>query len=626
MESSIAKLNSPIGHFVTLAFPECIPTRLEIVTLIVETGALLDDIIEDDPNPTAKEDLGNAIIRVNLAARGSPRKAAIQKWMAKTSLEVVSLYGKEGRILLERCQSSLRDTWATEVEIKATKFEDYMSQRIRNFSMPALWATTAFSIGVLLSPGEFRLIQPATDIATRIIIQTNDYFSWDVERSREEDRTFNGISCLMREHHLTEEHAKARLKSYIMQDEQVYVSMLESIYKTHPDLPIHVRKYISACAFVVSGNHHWSSVCPRYNALQTVEKEELRGQNAEIGAKSMKLELEGVGIDNPSTAGLASNKSDSLTEVDEAILDSSALLAPPRYIQSLRSKNIRSKLVDAFNIWFQLPEDRVDTIKGIINDLHNATLILDDIQDESILRRGSSAAHCIFGPAQCINSATYMVVQASARIHEHYTESPQSMGIFLEGLRNLSVGQSWDLNWKFNSYCPSIDEYMAMIDGKTGAMFKLLVNLMKSLVPSQIWPVSDFDKLTQLLGRWYQVRDDYQNLKDPEYTEQKGFCEDLDEGKLSYPVVLTCNSDPTARTIILGIFRRKDTGTPLPRSVKMQILGLIQKAGALAKTWQLVQQLAKEVEDTLSALETTLGEQNPSLRLIAKLLSDIPPP
>ncbi|OBT63401.1 hypothetical protein VE03_07123 [Pseudogymnoascus sp. 23342-1-I1] len=628
IEPSIAKLNSPIGHFVTLGFPECIPTRLEIVTLIVETGTLLDDVMEDDSNAAAKQDVGNALMGVKLPARMSPRKAAIQKWMAKTFLGVVNIYGKEGQVFLERCQSSLRDTWATEtdVEIKATKFEDYLSQRIRNFSMPALWATTAFSIGVLLNPAEYKLIQPLTDIATRIIIQTNDYFSWDVERSREEGQTFNGIFCLMKEHHITEEHAKARLKSYIMQDEQAYVSMLDGFYKTHPNLPIHVRKYISACAFVVSGNHHWSSASPRYNASQTHEKKELCDQNAEIETKSSELGLEGVGTDNPSTAAPASNKSHPLTEIDEAILDSSALLAPPRYIQSLPSKNIRSKLVDAFNIWFQLPEDLVDTIKGIINDLHNATLMLDDIQDESILRRGSSAAHCIFGPAQCINSATYMVVQAAGRINAHHTESPQLMDIFLEGLRNLSVGQSWDINWKFNSYCPSIAEYMAMIDGKTGAMFRLLVNLMKSLSSSQTWPVADFDRLIQLLGRWYQVRDDYQNLKDPEYAEQKGFCEDLDEGKLSYPVVLTCNSDPAARTIILGIFRRKDNGTPLPRSVKMQILDLIQKSGALGKTWQLVQQLEKEVEDTLSALETVLGEQNPSLRLITKLLSDIPPP
>ncbi|KFZ21954.1 hypothetical protein V502_02902 [Pseudogymnoascus sp. VKM F-4520 (FW-2644)] len=626
IESSIAGLDSPIGHFATLVYPECIPERLEMVTFIMETGTLFDDILEDDSYAAVKEDVGNALMGVKFTAGESPGKAAIQKWMAKNFLGIVNLYGKEGRALLRSCQSSWLGELETDAGIRASSFEDYLSRRIQNFSMPALLATAAFSIGVLPTPEEYELIQPLTDITTRIVIQTNDYFGWEVDCIREKDRIFNGIPYLMREYRLSEEQAKSRLKSYIMQDEQMYVSMLDSFYKTHPNLPIHLQKYVAACALFVGGNHQWSAVCPRYNPPKAPEKEQLQDENAMIEAKSVKPGVKDVEIDNRCTTDPVSNQTHPLKVIDEANLDSSALLAPPRYIQSLRSKNIRSKLVDAFNIWFQLPEDRVNIIKGVINDLHNATLILDDIQDESLLRRGSSAAHCIFGPAQCINSATYMVVQATTRIYEHCNMSPQSMGIFLDGLTNLSIGQSWDLNWKFNSYCPSIAEYMAMIDGKTGAMFKMLVHLMKSLSSSQKWPVADFNRLTQLLGRWYQVRDDYQNLKDPEYTEKKGFCEDLDEGKLSYPVVLACNSDPTARSIILGIFRRNGNGIPLRQSVKLQILELIQKTGALDKTWQLVQKLEKEVEDTLLALETVLGEPNPSLRLITKLLSDIPPP
>jgi geranylgeranyl pyrophosphate synthase len=323
---------------------------------------------------------------------------------------------------------------------------------------------------------------------------------------------------------------------------------------------------------------------------------------------------DGVQVDGQFTAGLA----------DGAGLDNSAILASPRYIQSLPSKNIRSRLVDAFNIWFQLPADRVNIIKGIINDLHDASLILDDIHDGSILRRGSPTAHCVFGPAQCINSATYMVVQAVTRIN--HAKYPQVLDACLDGLTNLSVGQSWDLNWKFNLHCPSTAEYMNMIDGKTGAMFKMLARMMKSMSPSQNWPVADLDKLTELFGRWYQVRDDYQNLHDPVYAEQKGFCEDLDEGKLSYPVVLCCISDPGARVIILDVFRRNRNGTVLALDVKMQILDLIRKSGALDETWQVIQQLRKEVEDTISILETDIGEPNPSLRLIMKFLGDIRPP
>lgn len=460
-------------------------------------------------------------------------------------------------------------------------------------------------------------------MANRIVVQTNDYFSWGVERNQGNNQTFNAVFCLMAENHISEEQAEAQLKSYIIHDEMIYQSMLERFDKTNPGLPIHLRMYIAAGPLLVGGNHQWSATCPRYNSLEALDRKQVPAA-VEIKAVVMSSALKDPEIDQcTQSSGAGKFSKMQATGTD---LDNSALLAAPHYIQSLPSKNIRSKLVNAFNIWFELPEDRVSIIKGVIDDLHNATLILDDIQDESILRRGRAAAHCVFGSAQCINSATYMVVQATARIHEHHDKTPQAMGAFLDGLSSLSIGQSWDLNWKFNSYCPTSTEYMAMIDGKTGAMFKMLVRLMQCMSSLQIGHMASFDRFTQLLGRWYQVRDDFQNLQDLEYTEQKGFCEDFDEGKLSYPVVLCCNSDSAAGEIILGIFRRNGNGAPLARSVKMQILDLLRRSGALKETWQMVQQLEKEVEDALSTLETVLGEPNPSLRLITTLLGNIPPP
>jgi geranylgeranyl pyrophosphate synthase len=488
-----------------------------------------------------------------------------------------------------------------------------------------LWAILAFSLGVLLTPEECKLVQPLTDLANRIFVQTNDYFSWEIEKKFEKDRIFNTVLCLMTENHIPEEQAKALLKSYIIHDEMMYQAMLDRFDQANPRISIHLQKYIAAGTLFVAGNHHWSAICPRYNLPEALDKKQVLAATVKMEEMVVHSEVKDPAIDY-CTLNAGTDKYSIAQARNETVLDNTALLAAPRYIQSLPSKNIRSKLLDAFNIWFELPKDRASIIKGVVDDLHNATLILDDIQDESILRRGHSAAHCVFGSAQCINSATYMVVQASAKIHELYTKTPQAMGVFIDGLSSLSIGQSWDLNWKFNSYCPSINEYMAMIDGKTGAMFKMLVRLMQCMSSLPTGPTTDFDRFTQLLGRWYQVRDDFQNLQDPEYTEQKGFCEDLDEGKLSYPVVMCCNSDPVARAIILGIFKQNENGTPLARSVKMQILDLLRKSGALKETWQILQQLEKEVEDALSTLETVLGKPNPSLRLITKLLSDIPPP
>ena len=48
-------------------------------------------------------------------------------------------------------------------------------------------------------------------------------------------------------------------------------------------------------------------------------------------------------------------------------------------------------------IHFKVPEDKTVAIAEIVQMLHNASLLLDDIEDSSILRRGLPVAHLIYG-------------------------------------------------------------------------------------------------------------------------------------------------------------------------------------------------------------------------------------
>lgn len=88
---------------------------------------------------------------------------------------------------------------------------------------------------------------------------------------------------------------------------------------------------------------------------------------------------------------------------------------------------------------------------------------LDDLQDGSQLRRGSPATHVVFGEAQTINSATFQYVEAIAELRR--LVNPVCLDIFIEEMRSLFVGQAFDLHWTDEVHCPSVMEYLQMVDG-----------------------------------------------------------------------------------------------------------------------------------------------------------------
>ena len=301
----------------------------------------------------------------------------------------------------------------------------------------------------------------------------------------------------------------------------------------------------------------------------------------------------------------------------------SALLAPCDYIKSLPSKGVRSRLIDALNEWLQVSPPKLVTIKSVVEMLHNSSLILDDIEDNSLLRRGKTATHKVFGSAQSINSATYFYVTAVQAIN--LLKDQAMMNILLKELESLFVGQSWDLYWKFHLKCPTEREYFAMVDCKTGAMFRLLVKLMQAR--NVHVSALDFDPLTRSMGRFFQVRDDYMNLQGTDYSKQKGFCEDLDEGKPSYLIVHYLEANPNSQDLILGLFRQRQmvcTSIPMAMESKLQILECLEKAGTLDATWELLRQFEVEAEEEIRVLESQTANANPMLRLVLKSLS-VPP-
>lgn len=253
------------------------------------------------------------------------------------------------------------------------------------------------------------------------------------------------------------------------------------------------------------------------------------------------------------------------------------LRAPFAYIENIpgNNQNMRYRFLVAFNdTFFSIGDQPVlAEIGEVIAIFHNASLLIDDIEDASTLRRGQQCAHLKFGVPLTINCGNLMYFVALQRA---ITSLPQlyvathgatenfdtahvqglTNKILVDEMLNLHHGQGLDICWRDNlreilasNALPSIEDYLHMVMNKTGGLFRLLVKLLGLFsdqsaegLSSQhsTFATADLIPLANLLGIIYQIRDDYLNLSDPRYSEMKGLAgEDLVEGKLSLPVLYT---------------------------------------------------------------------------------------
>ncbi|KAG6049578.1 hypothetical protein E4U17_005835 [Claviceps sp. LM77 group G4] len=232
--------------------------------------------------------------------------------------------------------------------------------------------------------------------------------------------------------------------------------------------------------------------------------------------------------------------------------------APFDYVAGHPGKDFRSQLISSFNAFLQVPSDRLHIITGAVGMLHESSLLVDDVQDSSELRRGFPVAHHIFGVPQTINSANYIYFVALQEIQK--LQNPRSVSVFADELVNLHRGQGMDLFWRDTLNCPTEDDYLEMVGNKTGGLFRLGIKLMQAESATGI----DCVPLVNLMGLIFQIRDDLMNLSSPEYSDNKGLCEDLTEGKFSFPVIHSIRTNPNNMQLI-NILKQKTSDVQVKR-------------------------------------------------------------
>jgi geranylgeranyl diphosphate synthase type 3 len=219
------------------------------------------------------------------------------------------------------------------------------------------------------------------------------------------------------------------------------------------------------------------------------------------------------------------------------------------------------------------------------------------------VRRGHPTAHRIFGKAEAINCSSYVLTLAIKHGRELGSEQ---VPIVIDELLNMHRGQGLDIMWRECRTCPTQHQYVQMVRDKTGGLFRLAVRLLMSF-DTKAKPVLP---LVEMMGVYFQVRDDLINVAWPKYMDEKSYCEDLTEGKFSFPIIhYMHHAQDSARLLYLlgeGI---------VDIDVKKVVMKWVRETGSLKYTFCYLTDLKTAIDAEIEKL----GGNQHLVKLLDKL-------
>jgi len=229
--------------------------------------------------------------------------------------------------------------------------------------------------------------------------------------------------------------------------------------------------------------------------------------------------------------------------------------------------------------------------------LHNFSLIHDDIQDKSELRRGRPTLWAMHGAAQAINAGDAMFSLAHLSLAgleqttsaQTYTESAR---LLAQTSLRLTQGQYLDLAYESMENL-KIDDYWPMVWAKTGVLIRTCVQFGTLLAGISGKQAKAFSNFAEKLGLAYQVHDDLLGIWGDPAEMGKSAHSDLLSGKKSLPILYALQKN--------GAFARRWVNGGVPEAELAELAKLLEAEGAREYTQQEAARLTSEALKALAA-------------------------
>jgi geranylgeranyl diphosphate synthase type I len=244
-----------------------------------------------------------------------------------------------------------------------------------------------------------------------------------------------------------------------------------------------------------------------------------------------------------------------------------------------------------------------------IEMFHNFSLIHDDIEDSSVMRRGKPCMHIKYGLPLALNAGDglfMMVWREALSIPGGRKEEAQRL--LLSAFTKVLEGQAIELGWYLkNDWDVTERRYYEMVGGKTGALIAVSCEVGALLGGADRKTCRALSRFGMGIGIGFQIIDDALNLVGNEKKYKKEIGGDIREGKRTLMVIWALGSLPKKESVELEriLKKGKKSGRDVSRAIR-----LILKSGAVQKAMARAEKIVDGAMSELSVLEESRAKDD----------------
>ncbi len=233
-------------------------------------------------------------------------------------------------------------------------------------------------------------------------------------------------------------------------------------------------------------------------------------------------------------------------------------------------------------------------LAAVIEFIHTATLLHDDVVDESDLRRGKESANAVWGNAASVLVGDYLYSSAFEMMVR--TDNMRVMEILSKTTTAIAEGEVLQL-LNCNNPATSEEKYLAVIARKTAILFSAATRLGAVLGKASKDTEDNLARYGQHLGIAFQLIDDALDYTSSEEELGKNLGDDLAEGKPTLPLIYAIqNSSKKEADIIIDAIKKGN------RDAFNDVFAIVNSTNAIEYTEQRAEQEAQMAIDTIKSI------------------------